>query len=169
LRTLRWVKGRELSRQGILLYHYSLLLPRQVHEKARYYAAGPWGKYSDGVLDWARDNFLGPIRRPFQAHNVHTHPSWLERYRGQHPDQVQQMRRDLESGKLDARRRDNRDIEKLVRLPGYRLASWLLAYLSPVAAKSRLVAALVFRCATSVTYDSTGNRLSLRHIHGGMR
>jgi hypothetical protein len=169
LRSQRWVNGYDMARRGPLLYHYSLLLPRQVNEKARYYAAQPWGRYSNGVVDWARDNFAGPISRPFQAHNVHTHPSWLERYSGQHPDQVQRLRQDLEMGKLDVRCRDNHDIQKLVRLPSYRLISRLLACLSPIAARSRLFAAWLFGLVSQVTYNRTGNRLSLRRGNKGMR
>jgi hypothetical protein len=72
-------------------------------------------------------------------------------------------------GKLDVRCRDNHDIEKLVGLPSYRLISWLLAYLSPMAERSRLFEAWLFELASQVTYNRTRNRLALRRVNKGVR
>ncbi|MCD4761346.1 glycosyltransferase family 2 protein [bacterium] len=41
LRGVKWVRAKNLEKRNIYLYHYSLLFPKQVEEKARYYAAGP--------------------------------------------------------------------------------------------------------------------------------
>lgn len=159
LRTLRWVRPRELYRQGIVLYHYSLLFPKQVAEKAQYYAAGPWGRYSHGAVRWVEENFQSPIQRPFQAHNVHTYPSWLEQYDGEHPEQVERMRRDLACGRLQALCRDNRDIERLLLLRSYRLSRWLLRRLWPISAWRYSPRKFVTQLAHCVAYEYEAGRL----------
>jgi len=162
LRGLEWINGNELDKRGIQLYHYSVLFPKQVSDKARYYAAGPWGKYSDGIIRWAHENFLAPIHRPFQIHNVHTHPSWISKFCGQHPEQVQRMRQDIQAGRLDITCRDNQDIEDLVSLSSYQAGRWLLEHLSPIVVYRCFPRRHLFRLVFRVTYNSKKSHLSLR-------
>jgi hypothetical protein len=130
LRCLHWIGGDELCRQGINLYHYCLLFPKQVWEKAIYYSNLPWGIYSEGVLSWAETNYLRPITRPFQVHNVHQYASWLKRFEGEHPLQIRRMRSDLEAGLLGTNQRDHRDAEQLLRSKTYLIGIWLLEKVS---------------------------------------
>lgn len=160
LREIKWVNGYELYKRGVQLYHYSLLFPKQVSDKAKYYAAGPWGEYSDGIIRWANENFLTTIHRPFQVHNVHMHPSWIRRFRGQHPEQIQQMRQDIETGHLDITCRDNQDVEVLLSLPSYQIGRWLLERLPPISAY-RFFRRCLFRLVTQVAYDHSTRRLFL--------
>jgi hypothetical protein len=132
LRKIQWITGDELYRHGIKLYHYSLLFPKQVVEKALYYSTGPWGAYSrwsaysSGVLAWARYNFLGRITRPFQMHNVHSYASWIKRFDGDHPEQVQSLRSNLETGQITITCRNNSDVEELLRSRKYQLGIRIL-------------------------------------------
>jgi len=124
LRTLRWLSGDATARLGIRLYHYSLLLPKQVVEKCDYYANAPWAKRA-GALEWASDSWLR-LDRPFRVHNVYDHPSWLERFEGSHPPEVIRMVEDLRaSGKPEALRRTD-DIERLLASPRYQIGRAIL-------------------------------------------
>ena len=108
------------------MYHYSLLLPRQVRDKCAYYTTQPWGGYSEGVLAWLEENYLSPIRWPFRAHNVHIHPSWLARFAGEHPPTVVEMMADIRAGRVDAELRDNADVAALLASRRYRVLRRLL-------------------------------------------
>jgi len=125
-RKLRCTRGRTLARRGIRMHHYSLLMPRQVLDKSTYYTTQPWGAYSRGALAWAEENYQGPIQFPFRAHNVHIHPSWLERFEGSHPPAVTEMMDDIRSGRVQADLRDNSDVERVLASKRYRALRWVL-------------------------------------------
>jgi hypothetical protein len=130
LRTGHWLSGEATAEQGIRLYHYSLLLPKQVIEKCDYYATADWARRA-GALDWARDAYLA-LHRPFRVHNVYNHPSWLERYTGPHPEQVVRMVDDLRAspdGPIALR--ETADIDKLLRSRWYPLGRAVLRSLDP--------------------------------------
>ncbi len=130
LRTKTWVSGEAMADRGIYLYHYSLLFPKQVREKCSYYGNASWSHRS-GAEAWARDVYLG-LKRPYRVHNVYDHPSWLDRFRGTHPEQIMFMRDDLMKGKIaeDLRRTD--DIETLLISGRYSLGRYILELLSPM-------------------------------------
>ena len=111
LRQGNWVQGETLAGLGIRLYHYSLLLPKQVIEKCDYYGRVTFTKRPAAVA-WAHDAFLR-LGRPYRVHNVYDFPSWLERYSGPHPEQVSLMMAELardQPGEL----RQTDDIERLL-------------------------------------------------------
>lgn len=123
LRARHWLSGPATERLGIRLYHYSLLLPKQVIEKCDYYANAEWARRS-GALEWANEAWF-ELRRPFRVHNVYDHPSWLERYRGPHPVEIERMVADLRASGSESLRRTD-DIERLLGSPAYRIGrAWL--------------------------------------------
>ena len=117
LRNLRVISGRQTARQGIVLYHYSLVFPRQVIEKCEYYGRVEWTQRS-GAQRWAEESFMA-LNHPYRVHNVYAHPSWLERYDGAHPPQIEAMRRDLRSGALKIETRPAEDVDALLCSPWY--------------------------------------------------
>ncbi len=119
LRNLKYINGYELARRGILLEHASLLFPKQVIEKCEYYDKASWVN-RDGYRVWAEDNFLG-LKNPFRVHNVYDYSSWLERFHGQHPPQMDAMRLDIQDGNLQVEMRNTYDIEQLICSPKYRI------------------------------------------------
>lgn len=131
LRRLKWVGGKTLARKDIYLYHYSLLFPKQVMEKAAYYANMGLGRQCRTMPDWAEHDYLA-LRRPYRVHNVHTSPSWLERFPGGHPPAVLAMLEDGRGGLTKLELRSNDDVERLLNSPGYRLGSFILKGLVPV-------------------------------------
>jgi hypothetical protein len=123
LRTKKWVRAGQLEKQGIFLYHYSLLFPYQVFNKVSYYKA----RERNSIDAW-EDVVYRRLEKPFRAHNLYTHIGWLERFRGEHPAAVKAMMSDIESGKLDVSTRDCRDVEKLLNNRRYVLKCRLLAF-----------------------------------------
>jgi hypothetical protein len=129
LRSLKTVDGHFLARRGIVLYHYSLLFPKQVIEKCQYYATADWSRRAKDQ-QWARETFL-QLRHPYQVHNIHRLPSWLERYSGSHPPQIGALFKDIEEGRIAVKMRQTQDIEKLVDTRRYRLGRAVLKLLDP--------------------------------------
>jgi hypothetical protein len=130
LRGAGWVSGLEMARRGVWLYHYSLLFPRQVREKSRYYDAADWVRRGE-MARWAEDTYLG-LDRPFRVHNVYNYLSWLERFSGQHPPQIEALREDIAARRVDVELRQVADIEQLLRSPLYRAVRSGLKALSPL-------------------------------------
>jgi glycosyltransferase involved in cell wall biosynthesis len=130
LRGLNWIKGGALARKGIYMYHYSLLFPKQVLEKCGYYKQADWSRRSEAV-QWAKENFL-KLRNPYRIHNVYEYPSWLERFRGNHPPEIEYLEADLRAGRIEIALRPIDDIERLLQLPTYRLGCAGLRLLEPL-------------------------------------
>jgi glycosyltransferase involved in cell wall biosynthesis len=129
VRTLRWIDGSELARKGVYLYHYSLLFPKQVFEKCQYYKSAIWAN-REGAVEWADQNFM-KLRNPFRVHNVYKHPSWIRRFNGTHPSQIEALRIDLNSGLFGIPLRPTHDINALIRTLRYRLGRFLLIAFQP--------------------------------------
>jgi len=128
LRQLRPVGGYAMARRGIVLYHYSLLFPSQVREKCEYYGTADWAR-RPGAQQWADEAFQ-KLRRPFRVHNVYSHISWLERFEGQHPPQIEALREDIRLGRLPIEMRDTSDVEALLSSKRYALQRGVLKLLS---------------------------------------
>ncbi|MDX1413070.1 MAG: glycosyltransferase family A protein [Candidatus Promineifilaceae bacterium] len=130
LRQINWIPGPILAHQDIWVYHYSLVFPKQVMEKCRYYDAADWVE-RDAMQVWANETFMG-LRHPFRVHNVYDHFSWLERFKGQHPPQIVCLIEDMASGAVAVEARSRDDIEQLLRSPKYRLGRACLKAISPL-------------------------------------
>jgi FkbM family methyltransferase len=130
LRSVGWISGNELAKDGVHLYHYSLTFPKQVHEKCAYYQAADWAARGR-ARNWA-ENEYARLSNPFRVHNIYGLPSWLERFRGQHPEQIEALRRDIVEGRLLIELRPIHDVEQLLRSPLYRIARFGVKLLDPV-------------------------------------
>ena len=130
LRRLKYISGHRLANRGIRLYHYCLLLPKQVIEKSEYYGNAAWFRRPK-ARQWAEDVFLG-LREPYRVHNVYEYLSWLERFTGSHPPQVEAMRADLEAGKVGVDLRPTDDIERLLESRSYKLGRAGLKLVEPL-------------------------------------
>jgi hypothetical protein len=128
LRDLTWVSGNEMGKKGIKLYHYSLLFPKQVIEKCEYYRAAKWAN-SERATIWASNSFM-QLKNPYRVHNVYDYPSWLERFTGSHPHQIDNLRKDIASGILEIEMRSTDDVEHLLQSLGYKFGRFLLVLLS---------------------------------------
>ena len=122
LRAMKWIRGEELTRKGILLYHYSLVFPKQVREKSIYRQNAINAPHAKSACDWA-ENYFFKINNPYKVYNVHNHPSWLRRFEGEHPSCIQQLREDIHGGVVKVEQRANSDIERLLESNSYKLGS----------------------------------------------
>ena len=133
LRELRWLDARAMSRHGIIMYHYSLLLPAQAIEKVAYYSNwglfGNWYSVEEGRR-WLEESYL-TLQRPFRVHNAYRYPSWLRRFSGLHPPEAERMCRDILAGRVDAEVRPMQDAERLLRSPVYAAGRALLKLAEP--------------------------------------
>ncbi len=110
--------------------HYSLLLPRQVREKCDYYSRVDWTRRA-GAREWAERGFMR-LEQPYRVHNVYDYYSWLNRFEGAHPPQIQALRADLDAGRLECEQRPTADVERLLNSPRYRLGRAALRLATPV-------------------------------------
>lgn len=125
LRSLNWINGQELYKTyGVQMLHYSLLFPKQVSEKHIYYGNAAWAKRDKASL-WVEDTYFH-LKHPFRVHNVYSHPSWLERYKGNHPGQIVSMWRDAQSRKLDIELRHTTDIAELLSSRRYTILRYII-------------------------------------------
>ena len=124
LTSLNWLEGGRLAQNGILLYHYSLLFPKQVIEKCEYYGKAGWAE-RPMAQKWAQDVYIN-LKNPYRVHNVYDYPSWLERFKGKHPPQIQSLMKDIQSGSIKTELRKTDDLEKLLRSPIYKMGRSLL-------------------------------------------
>jgi glycosyltransferase involved in cell wall biosynthesis len=122
-----WIDGLTTDKMGIRMYHYSLIFPKQVEEKSRYYEQVNWGEYH-AMNDWAQNSFFS-LKRPFRVHNVYQYPSWLERFTKPQPPQIRAMWDDIQSGKITIETRDSRDVEILLKNPIYIVMRFLVKYI----------------------------------------
>jgi glycosyltransferase involved in cell wall biosynthesis len=129
LRRLRWIQGNLLARRNIYLYHYCLLFPKQVVEKCEYYGNAPWAK-REKAQQWAREVFMN-LENPYRVHNVYYYPSWLERFSGDHPPQINALRNHIKAGDTSIVMRATDDIERLLISPSYRLGRTALKMFEP--------------------------------------
>jgi len=119
MQELHWITADEMEQQGIRMYHYSLLLPKQVIEKCDYYSHAEWAK-RQGALDWANNAYIA-LNRPYHVHNIEEYPSWIMRYDGTHPPQVLAMWDDItgEDSGVEIRQRD--DVDHLLNSMSYKI------------------------------------------------
>lgn len=117
VRKLHWLSAKDLEKNGIYLYHYSLLFPKQVFDKCRYYQNTFPERPHD--LRWAKNTYM-KLKNPFHVHNVYYIPSWLERYHGEKPGQVLKMMADIKHGAVPILLRQTDDIERLLNNRSYR-------------------------------------------------
>ena len=111
MKDLHWITA------DVPMYHYSLLLPKQVIEKCDYYSHAEWAK-RQGALDWANNAYLS-LNRPYHVHNIEQYPGWLERYTDDHPPQLLAMWDNLADSNYNLRQTD--DIEQLLNSASYRI------------------------------------------------
>lgn len=91
MRDIREVHAYDLEKQNIYLYHYAYVLPEQVQRKVEYYdtgVAGPAG-HAD-LTQWTQDVYHD-LRKPLQTDIDTGKPSWLERFDGEHPPEIQTL------------------------------------------------------------------------------
>ncbi|HJZ13081.1 MAG TPA: glycosyltransferase family A protein [Acidobacteriota bacterium] len=164
LRELKWISGKTMAQAGIYMYHYCLLFPKQVMDKSTYYEKVEWDSRHRAV-QWAQEVFM-QLKKPYRVHNVYDFPSWLERFRGAHPEQIEVMRADLQSGRLEIPMRQTADIERLLRSPFYATGRTFLKIAEPVVWNLR---SFWRRSITALKDPPAAVQRLARKVHGASR
>ncbi|AFZ44911.1 hypothetical protein PCC7418_2775 [Halothece sp. PCC 7418] len=123
-----WLSADALAREGIYLYHLSLVFPSQVLKKTQGYATGMVPNVDNSkAYDWAQKNWL-LLENPFRTHNRYQFIAWLERYEGSLPQAVIDMFNDIRSGKVACELREMEDAIRIERSRYYRLKRSFLRF-----------------------------------------
>jgi len=130
LHEMHWISGEKMKKKHIYMYHYSLLFPWQVQQKVKVYRDEK-PELCSGIIQWAESNYF-KIGNPSRVHNLYNIPSWLEWFKGTHPEQIICMMKDIRAGKVNAELRRTDDIELLLRSNKYKLDKVLLKIGNPV-------------------------------------
>jgi len=119
LRKKHWISGEKMKRKGIYMFHYSLLFPWQVEQKVKVYKDEKPEFYSE-IIHWADNNYFR-LGNPYRVHNVYSFPSWLIRFRGEHPVQIVNMMKDISDGKIAVKLRRTDDVESIIDSTSYKM------------------------------------------------
>jgi hypothetical protein len=122
LRFLNWVRGKQLARKGIYMYHYAFLFPWQVKQKTLIYKYQDPEEYAN-IVQWAENNYFH-LRNPYRVHRPYKWPSWLKRYQGSHPPEVIHMMSDIDQGIIQTEERQIDDVEKVLSSWWYPVGIW---------------------------------------------
>jgi hypothetical protein len=130
LRAIHWVKAEDSLRLGIFLHHYSFVFPKQVYEKAQYYKNADWSKREKA--DWWSSEVFMKLKDPFSVFSIYWDISWLKRFTGSHPEQINCLISDIDKGNISLKVRETTDIETLLRNPIYNLKIRWFIFLNPL-------------------------------------
>ena len=108
------------------MYHYSLLFPWQVEQKVKVYKDEKPDECA-GIIQWAENNYF-KLGDRFRVHNIYSKPSWLVRFHGNHPEQIDRMMKDIKDGRVKARLRRNNDIEAFIDSYDYKVRIFLVKF-----------------------------------------
>ena len=138
------------------LFHYSLLLPKQVREKGEYYKHAAHSRTVIADWDtWMVQSYL-TTAKPYRVHNLRRHPSWLLRYDGEHPEQVRRMMSDIRAGRVSVELRQNDDVERLLSSWWYPLGRRCLTIGDYLDRAAHGFAIRARRCGRSLPRDAGG-------------
>lgn len=129
LRNIKWINGNELAKKDIFLYHYSLVFPKQVIEKCKYYSSTKWATHAKEACTWAENNYL-KLKNPFRVYNVYQYPSWLSRFNGIHPPIIKQLEKDMININIELR--SNADVDKLLNSIRYKIGKKIISLIEPI-------------------------------------
>lgn len=107
------------------MYHYYKVFLSQVSSKMIYYAnrvkASKARKRPIIKGEEYYDKTFLNLTNPFRIHMYNNWPSWLERFDGNHPVQIQALRNDIATGTIIVSTRNMEDVEVLAKSTRYRI------------------------------------------------
>ncbi len=124
LKKMNWIDGYAMQKNKIFMYHYSLVFPGIVREKARFYEKLGRNKK---FIEWANENYF-KLAHPYHVNINFWKISWLRRYTGRHNQQIVNMMKDIHSGLLSVEVRNSDDIEKLMASWVYKITTSLFQF-----------------------------------------
>lgn len=101
-----------MEKQGVYMYHYSFVFPKQVKDKTLYHWRRSLGSKID-YLGWLNNNYIH-LTNPFRIYHDQTRPSWLCRFNSKHPQQIEYLISDINKGRIHIEIRPDEDINRLL-------------------------------------------------------
>lgn len=123
LRKGRWISGSYMAKKGIFCYHYGMIFDKQAKQKTSYYK-NMWLSHKD-MENWY-DNQFKYLKNPFNILQGTKKPSWLVKYSGTHPEQINSLKNNIENGVEVYKKGNKEEIEKVISSRYYRFKSWFL-------------------------------------------
>ena len=120
---MNWLGPDATSKFGIYCYHYGMVFPGQAKEKTQYYL-NMWESHK-GMKVWYRDTYC-QLKNPFSILHGMKPPSWLTRFKDEHPHSVRQLMNDIRTGKVNVEVRGTEDIENLLNSTWYQIFTFIL-------------------------------------------
>lgn len=137
LREKKWISSPKNGSRPIYMYHYSYVFPKQARQKVGYYSNVSWTETFRQNQKWLEDSYLGLKAPLFLGERGGLIFQWLERYRGSHPEAIDQLQADVANGAVQEPLRPTEDIERILKSPGYRLVTRLLHLFMPLFWRTR--------------------------------
>lgn len=105
------------ARLGVHLYHCWALFEDKVAMKARIYVKRDWQAIAAAMPSW-RANWQS-LADPFHLQSDYAYRTWIKRFTGPWPPELARLGDDVAAGLAATVRRDNDDVERLLKSPGY--------------------------------------------------
>jgi len=108
--------SKALKPPEVRIYHYFLVLPKQILHKGKFYE-----KRGNKNLFYRYKQVCSGINltNRFKLIDTRFTRTWLERFSGRHPEQIQKLRSDIETGQINVKLRPTDDIERTLQDPKY--------------------------------------------------
>lgn len=110
----RFLGGQELKKQGIVMYHYSYVLPKQARQKVGYYSNVEWTDVFRANNKWLQESYFGLSQPMFLSERGWPTLQWLERFAGTHSEAILALIDDITAGRIQVELRSKDDIEDLL-------------------------------------------------------
>ena len=128
---IKSVSASEMMKTGVFMYHYEYLFPHQVRNKAEYYANAAHCEGLRPKSSWAEECYMR-LEKPYRVHNIYKWISWLERYKGKHPEQIVNLLKDIKNGNREVELRHTNDIEYLLNSNRYKFGKFYFKLVFPM-------------------------------------
>ena len=128
LAEMNWLSGKEMRARNMIMHHYSYVLPKQAAQKVGYYSHVDWTDAFRKSAQWEQQSYL-KLKNPFflgeQGYPI---LQWLEKFSGNHPESILDLRHQLEHEDRGKELRSNEDIEALLHSFWYPLSTKILRF-----------------------------------------
>jgi hypothetical protein len=124
-----WISGNKMAKKGIYCYHYGMIFGKSAKQKTSYYGI-KWKSHKD-MRQWYEKVFIN-LNDPFRIQHGTNMPSWLRKYTGSHPEQIQLLCDEINKSGILYNIGNKPKIDTLLSSPLYRCKSKGLAFLEPI-------------------------------------
>jgi hypothetical protein len=130
VRNGKWLRAKDMKKMGIFMYHYSFVFPKQIDEKVEYYQNAEWSRSIHS--EWWANEVYYKFRYPYKAFINTNFPGWIERVGIEHPEQIQNLIKDLKTSMPHIKTRSTEDLKAITSSLKYRFNIRFLKLADPI-------------------------------------